>query len=175
MLAGHDIVHVFGLELERFETFVDALERLGCGLGAQRAVARTHKFHELCPREGVGVLFAQLGKHVCDVLLKHGVGRYEIHLIGAQALAVAEQQERDALQQHRGLAAACHAAHQHCRHVFVADDSVLLLLDRCRDGLELRGALRGERSQQQRVLNGHRSVKVALQYVALDVELTAQL
>ena len=175
MLAGHDVVHVLGLELERFEPLVDAFERLGCGFGAQRAVARTHKFHELCPRESVGVLFAQLRKHVCDVLLKHGVGRYKIYLVGAQALAVAEQQERDALQQHRGLAAACHAAHQHCRHVFMADDSVLFLLDRCRDGLELRGTLRGERGQQQRVLNGHRGVEVALQHVALDVELTAQL
>ena len=57
----------------------------------------------------------------------------------------------------------------------MADDSVLLLLDRCRDGLELRGALRGERGQQQRVLNGHRGVEVALQHIALDVELTAQL
>ena len=137
VLAGHDVVHVLGLELERFEALVDALERFGCGLGAQRAVARTHELHELCPGESVGVLFAQLGKYVCDVLLKHGVGRYKIYLVGAQALTVAEQQERDALKQHRGLAAACHAAYQHRRHVFVADDSVLLLLDRCRDGLEL--------------------------------------
>ena len=175
VLAQGHVAHVLGLQAQRLEALVDAAQRLGGRVLAQGAVARAHERHELGPREGVGVLLAQVGQDVGDVLLEHRVGRHEVHLVGPQVLAVAEQQVGDALQQHRGLAAARHAAHQHRRDVLVADDGVLLLLDGGRDGLELRGALRGEAGQQQRVLDGHRGVEVALEGVALDVELAAQL
>ena len=123
--------------------------------------------------DGFGVALAQVRQHVLDVFREYRVGADEEHLTRVERSAVAVEQVCDALQQHAGLAAARDAGDQQCRHILVADDEVLLLLDGGGDGLHVFGALCGKRLQQQRVLDGHVGVEIRAKRFALDVELTA--
>ena len=123
--------------------------------------------------DGFRVALAQVGQYVLDVLREHRVGADEEHLTRVERSAVAVEQVCDALQQHAGLAAARDAGDQQCRHILVADDEVLLLLDGGGDGLHVFGALRGKRLQQQRVLDGDIGVEIRAKRFALDVELAA--
>ena len=57
----------------------------------------------------------------------------------------------------------------------MANHLVLLALDGRGDSLQLLGMVLAQGVQQQRILDGDRSVEVSVQLVALDIELAAQL
>ena len=176
LLVHADVLEVVRVELERFDGPVDAGERGERHVHAAAApVGRKQAARELVPGEAFRVALAQVGEHACDVMAEHRVRRDEEDLARIEAAALLVEEVGDALQEHRRLAAARDAAHQQHRHVLVAHDGVLLLLDGGRDGLHLRGALLRERRQQERVLNGDRGVEIGSQAVFLDVELAAQL
>ena len=142
---------------------------------AQVAPARAELLAEVPPGVDLRVRLAHGGQDVVDVVLEDGVGAKEVHLAGAERLALAVEQKGDALQHHGGLARAGDAVHEQRGHVGVAHDLVLLTLDGGRDVLELLGVVAAQGAQKQRVLDGHRGVEVHVEHVARDGELAAQL
>ena len=82
---------------------------------------------------------------------------------------------RDTLQQNGGLTGARDALHEQHRHVRIADDEVLLLLNRLRDGLHLIAPLLRERVDQQQILQRDFRVEIRLQHIPLQIELPAKL
>ena len=110
-----------------------------------------------------------------DVLLEDRIQRDERHLVRSQTVPAAVEQIRDTLQQDGGLPGARDALHEQYRHVRIADDEVLLLLDRLGDGLHLIAPLLRERVNQQRILQRDLRVEVGLQHIALQIELPAKL
>ena len=175
-IAHADVAEVVSVEFEAGHGRVDAPEGLKRHVGlADAPVGRQQAACELVPGEAFRIAFAQVRQHAGDVVLEHRVRRDEEDLARIEAAAVLVEQIRDALQQHRRLAAARDAAHQQHGHVLVTHHLVLLLLDGGRDGLHLRRAALRERCEQERVLDGHGGVEVGVQAVFFDVELAAQL
>ncbi len=154
---------------------IERAKRVEPRVGARAAVVESQACEEVLPGERVGVGFAEGGQHVVDVGLEHRVGREQPHLVGAERLAVAVEEERDALQEHRGLARPRDAADEKSRHVLVADYLVLLALDRGRDRLQLLRVVARQRREQKRVLDRDGRVEVGAQPVAHDVVLAPQL
>ena len=174
-LAVHaDLAQVVCLEHEVGGCGLEAAQRRRVGVEAQVALASTLRLHECAPGHGLRVGLAHGGQHGVDVALEDGVGREEPHLVRGERRALAVQQERDALQQHRRLARARDAVDEKNGHVVMAHDLVLLALDGGRDGLEFLGVALLEGAQEQRVLNRDRGVEVHVELVAHDVELAAQ-
>ena len=170
-----DIVEMLRLDREAHQPLIDLVQRIRfCDI---RLAETLHPeiIEEIGPGHGHRIRLAHLRQHVVDVLLEDRIQRDERHLVRPQGMPAAVEQIRDALQQHGGLTGARDALHEQHRHVRIADDEVLLLLNRLRDGLHLIAPLLRERVDQQRILQRDFRVEVGLQHIALQIELPAKL
>ncbi len=134
-----------------------------------------HHPQELDPRQRIRILLAHVRENVVDVLAEHRIQCDKVHVLRPQRLALVVEQEGDALQKDRGLAASCNSVHQQDRHVRIPDDGVLFLLNGNRDGLHFVAVLAGERGDQHRILDGQLRVKIGLQLILFQVKLAAEL
>ncbi len=141
-----DVAEVRTLEGEVRQGRVDGPQALVGDMSLPRAAPRGQKRRqELGPGKDLGVALAQIGQHAVDVAAEHRIRRDEEHLGRIERAAMLVEQIRDALHEHRGLPRAGHARHLEHRHVGMAHDGVLLLLDGGRDGLHVGGAAPGKR------------------------------
>ncbi len=145
-LAAANLAQVGDGERKARHALLERLEARRVGGLAQVAAAGAQLLAEVAPGVDLRVRLAHGGQDVVDVVLKDGVGAKEVHLVGVERLALAVEQEGDALQHHGGLARAGHAVHEQRRHVGVAHDLVLLALDGGRDVLELLGVVGAKRA-----------------------------
>ena len=170
-----DVMKVLRLDREAHQPLIDLVQRIRfCDIRLAEAL-HPEIIEEVGPGHGHRIRLAHLRQHVVDVLLEDRIQCDERDLIRTQCMPATVEQIRDALQQHGGLTGARDALHEQHRHVRIADDEVLLLLNRLRDGLHLIAPLLRERVDQQRILQRDFCVEVGLQHIALQVKLSAQL
>ena len=170
-----DIVEMLRLDREAHQALIDLVQRIRFRDIRLAEALHPEIIEEVGPGHGHRIRLAHLRQHVVDVLLEDRIQRDERHLVRPQGMPAAVEQIRDALQQHGGLTGACDALHEQHRHVRIADDEVLLLLNRLRDGLHLIAPLLRERVDQQRILQRDLRVEVGLQHIALQIKLPAKL
>ena len=170
-----DVMKVLRLDAEAHQSRINLVQRIGFGDIRFAETLHPEIIEEVGPGHGHRIRLAHLRQHVVDVLLEDRIQCDECDLIRTQCMPTTVEQIRDALQQHGGLTGACDALHEQHRHVRIADDEVLLLLNRLRDGLHLIAPLLRERVDQQRILQRDLRVEIRLQHIALEVELPAKL
>ena len=170
-----DIVEMLRLDREAHQALIDLVQRIRFRDIRLAEALHPEIIEEVGPGHGHRIRLAHLRQHVVDVLLEDRIQCDERDLIRTQCMPATVEQIRDALQQHGGLTGACDALHEQHRHVRIADDEVLLLLNRLRDGLHLIAPLLRERVDQQWILQRDFRVEVGLQHIALQIELPAKL
>ena len=170
-----DIVEMLRLDREAHQALIDLVQRIRFRDIRLAETLHPEIIEEVGPGHGHRIRLAHLRQHVVDVLLEDRIQCDERHLVRPQGMPAAVEQIRDTLQQHGGLTGTCDALHEQHRHVRIADDEVLLLLNRLRDGLHLIASLLRERVDQQRILQRDFRVEVGLQHIALQIKLPAKL
>ena len=121
------------IQLEGADARVYGAQHCRVGVLGRSAPRQPQVVHKRIPGKDVRIGFAHVGQHVVDITPEHGVGRYQVHVVGAQRIALGVEQVGDALQQHRRLARPGYAVHEQRGNVVVADDRVLFLLNGGRD------------------------------------------
>ena len=170
-----DVMKVLRFDAEAHQSLIDLVQRIGFGDIRFAETLHPEIIEEVGPGHGHRIRLAHLRQHVVDVLLEDRIQRDERHLIRSQTVPAAVEQIRDTLQQDGGLTGARDALYEQHRHVRIADDEVLLFLDRLDDGLHLIAPLLRERVNQQRILQRDLRVEIRLQHIALEVKLPAKL
>ncbi len=127
LLADRDEVLLLKDKVREFP--VDLLQggRVGCEARIRDRVV--HVLEKLLPGHRARVLLTEVREHVVDVLAEHRIQGHQVHVLRAERLSLVVEQVGDALQKDRGLSGARDAVDEHHRHVRIADDGVLLLLD----------------------------------------------
>ena len=174
-----DGTKVVRLQLQRGEPVLHLLQTLqegpgGTGLAGEPVARDAGHGQKIVPGQGDGVHLAHVRQDLVDIAAEDGIERHQNDLVGAERVALAVEEPGDALQQDAGLAAAGDAVYQKDGDIFMADDGVLFLLDRCRDGLHLVAALPGQGPDQEGVLQRDLCVKISLQPVLLQLVLAPQ-
>ncbi len=172
LLADRDEVLLLKDKVREFP--VDLLQggRVGCEARIRDRVV--HVLEKLLPGHRARVLLTEVREHVVDVLAEHRIQGHQVHVLRAERLSLVVEQVGDALQKDRGLSGARDAVDEHHRHVRIADDGVLLLLDGRGDGLHLVGAGPRERGKKKGILDGDLRVKVPVQVIPVEVKLAPQ-
>ena len=173
-VADADATDIVLFELEPLDSGLHLDELFGVGLRAVCTVLDAFARHEVTPGEGLGIRFSKGGEDGIYVALEDGVRREEIDLAGIQSLPLLIEKIGDALEHDGGLAGAGNAVHEKDRYVLMADDGILLLLDRGRDGLELFGVVLLQGVEQKRILDSDRRIEIHPEALALKVELPSQ-
>ena len=140
---------------------------------AKVSVVELERCHKVVPGQGLRIFLAHIGKNVVDVALENRVGGNQVHVAGAEVLALLVEEIGDALQKDAGLSRAGDSVYQQYVHVVMAHHGILLTLDGGGDVAELVVSSAGQRCQKQGILDGHGGVEVSVELAAFDVELTA--
>ena len=83
------------------------------------------------------IVLAHIRQDIVDILPENRIDRDQVHILGTQISPLPVEKIGKALQKDRGLAAPRDAGGQHDRNVRIADNLVLLTLDRCGNRLQL--------------------------------------
>ena len=136
-----------------------------------RTAGLLHKFR---PGQRAGIGFAHIRQDILDIFAEDRVQGQQTDLVRLQAVSFLIEEIGDPLQHDRGLAAAGDTVDQKDRNVPVTDDRVLFFLDGGCDRLHPVRPAPGQRIDQQRIFNGNAGIKISLQPVPLQGELSAQ-